>query len=151
MNTFYLDTSGLVKRYIEEAGSVELRALILPVKRSVLITTRLTTVEFHSAIAHRRREKPNLADHYDVVLRTFDRHSVDEYTFVELKTAVITQARELLDNHPLRAYDSIQLASALIANQTLIAQNLPPVIFISADNRLNDAAIAEGLEVKNPH
>ena len=151
MNTFYLDTSGLVKRYIEEAGSAELHALILPVKRSVLITTRLTTVEFHSAIARRRREKPNLADHYDVVLRTFDRHSVDEYTFVELKTAVINQARKLLDDHPLRAYDSIQLASALIANQTLIAQNLPPVIFISADNRLNDAAIAEGLEVKNPH
>lgn len=151
MNTFYLDTSGLVKRYIEEAGSVELRALILPVETNVLITTRLTTVEFHSAIARRHREKPSLADQYDIVLRTFDRHSIDEYTFVELNTAVIIQARKLLDSHPLRAYDSIQLASALIANQTLVAQNLSPIIFISADNRLNDAAIAEGLEIKNPH
>ena len=151
MSTFYLDTSGLVKRYIDEAGSAELRALITPANDKLLITTRLTVIEFHSAIARRRREKPSLSAHYDVVLHAFDRHSVDEYAFVELQTAVINQARKLLDDHPLRAYDSVQLASALIANQTLVAQNLSPVIFISADNRLNDAAIAEGLEVKNPH
>jgi hypothetical protein len=39
------------------------------------------------------------------------------------------------------------LASAVIVNQTLHPQNLPPVIFISADGRLNDAAAMEGLEI----
>lgn len=74
-----------------------------------------------------------------------------EYTFVELDMRIIERARNLLDRYVLRAYDSIQLASALIANQILVERELPPLIFISADARLLQVATAEGLAVDNPN
>ena len=45
----------------------------------------------------------------------------------------------------------MHLATALVTNQRLLANNLAPLIFLSADNRLNDAASAEGLTVDNPN
>jgi len=43
------------------------------------------------------------------------------------------------------------LATAVVTNQRLLANNLVPLIFLSADNRLNNAASAEGLAVDNPN
>ena len=59
--------------------------------------------------------------------------------------------RYLLGRHPLRAYDAVQLASALIVNRALQAAHLAPLIFLSADGHLNTAATAEGLAVDNPN
>jgi uncharacterized protein len=39
----------------------------------------------------------------------------------------------------------------LIANQQLLANKLAPLTFLSADDRLNRAAVAEGLAVDNPN
>jgi len=64
---------------------------------------------------------------------------------------IVLLARDLLDRHPLRAYDAVQLASAIVANQALIAANLPPLVFVSADDRLNAVAATEGLAVDNPN
>jgi uncharacterized protein len=57
----------------------------------------------------------------------------------------------LLDMHPLRAYDAIQLASALAANTKLSVAGLPASIFVSADVQLLSVAIAEGLTVDDPN
>jgi len=51
----------------------------------------------------------------------------------------------------LRAYDAVQLASALIANQALTLRQLPPLTFVSADDRLIKVAMAEGLATENPN
>ncbi len=64
---------------------------------------------------------------------------------------IISRARDLLDRYPLRAYDSVQLASALVANQALVLRKLPPLIFVSADDRLVKVATAEGLATENPN
>jgi hypothetical protein len=42
-------------------------------------------------------------------------------------------------------------ASALIANRALQAAKMAPLVFLSADDRLNAAAKAEGLPVDNPN
>jgi hypothetical protein len=70
---------------------------------------------------------------------------------VELDLAIVTLAHGLLERPPLRAYDAVQLASALASNQALMAAELPSIIFLSADDRLNKAAGAEGLTVDNPN
>jgi predicted nucleic acid-binding protein len=57
----------------------------------------------------------------------------------------------LLERHPLRAYDAIQLASALIANDALLTAGFAPLIVLAADDRLLDAAQAEGLMTDNPN
>jgi predicted nucleic acid-binding protein len=57
----------------------------------------------------------------------------------------------LFQRHPLRAYDAIQLASASIVNQALMAHGLPTLIFVTADDRLIAAARGEGVTAENPN
>ncbi len=150
MTTYYLDTSALSKRYVEEIGSGWIRMLTAPTSGHVLLTARITMVEVYSALARRKREGSVSPADCAVAARAFTVHSASEYDFVELDLSIVTLARRLLEQHPLRAYDAIQLASALQAHQTLKSVQLADLVFLSADNRLNSTAEAEGLTVDNP-
>lgn len=57
----------------------------------------------------------------------------------------------LSETYGLRGYDAIQLAAGRAINSLCLANGLPPLIFVSADNELNAAAIGEGLMIKNPN
>jgi len=62
---------------------------------------------------------------------------------VEMIPDVTAEARALLVRHPLRAGDAIQLASCLYLQREL----REPVLFVGFDERLLEAARAEGLTV----
>lgn len=112
----------------------------------------MTTYYFDAnALARRKREGSVPAVDCDTAAQAFAVHSTTEYDFVELDLTVVALARALLERHPLRAYDAVQLASALVANQTLQTAQLPALIFLSADERLNGIATTEGLVVDNPN
>ncbi len=101
----------------------------------------------YSAFNRRNREKQlSDTDYADIAVIC-----ANEYQFVELTDAIIEQAKVLLEARPLRAYDAVQLASALSANDALQASGSPALIFLAADNRLLDAAQAAGLAVDNPN
>jgi uncharacterized protein len=151
MTTYYVDASALIKRYVQEIGTAWLRALIAPAAGSTLLTARTTMVEVYSALARRRREGSVPAADCMIAAQAFTAHSATDYDFVELDLNIVVVARNLLERHPLRAYDAIQLASALIADQTLQAAQLLPLVFLSTDDRLNTAATDEGLRVDNPN
>ncbi len=151
MTTYYLDTSALSKRYVQESGAAWVRLLADPAAGHTLLTARITMVEIYSALARRKREGSVPPADCQTALQAFTTHSAAEYDFVELNLNIVAHARILLERHPLRAYDAVQLASAIVAHQTLQTANLAPPIFLSADDRLNTAAIAEGLVVDNPN
>jgi len=65
--------------------------------------------------------------------------------------AIVDLACELLERHPLRGYDAMHLATALVVQQSLQRRSLPTLVFISADDSLNAAASAEDLAVDNPN
>jgi hypothetical protein len=65
--------------------------------------------------------------------------------------AIVDLACQLLERHPLRAYDATHLATALSAQEFLAKKDHPDLTFLSADERLNDAAKAEDLTVDNPN
>lgn len=65
--------------------------------------------------------------------------------------SVAERARTLLERHVPRAYDAIQLASALAATDALESAGLAAPIFLAADDRLLDAARAEALVTDNPN
>jgi hypothetical protein len=64
---------------------------------------------------------------------------------------VIDLAGQLVTQHPLRAYDAVQLAAAL----SIQAQLLPPTTtsfnFLTADYRLLTIAQPENLSADNPN
>ncbi len=151
MTVYYLDTSTLIKRYVDEAGSNWIRSISSTPTDHLLLTARISVVELHSAVARRRREGTVSTSVCDTILRIFDVHCLTQYKFVELTPPVVSTARELLDRNPLRAYDAVQLASSFQANKVLKQQKLPELIFVSADKRLNEAAMLEGLSVTDPN
>jgi len=57
--------------------------------------------------------------------------------------AVRTLASQLLRRHPLRAADALQLAAALMSG----GPNIAAIEFVCLDERLRDAAMAEGASV----
>ena len=64
---------------------------------------------------------------------------------------VIDTARQMANQHPLRAYDAVQLATAWSLDQNLVNSGESPLTFICADDRLLAVAQAEGLRTENPN
>lgn len=151
MSTYYLDASALIKRYVTETGSSWIRALFRPENGHLFITSRLTLVEVFSAFARRRREGSVAVADYDTNVRAFRSDSATDYRLIDLTTDVVDLSQHLLEQHPLRANDAVQLATALIANRSLTGAGLSGLVFLSADNRLNSVAQAEELVFEDPN
>lgn len=88
---------------------------------------------------------------YTHIVADFDALCATQYTLVELTALIVERARVLLERHPLRAYDAVQLASALTVNDALAAAGLPALTFLSADHSLLNAAQMEGIATDNPN
>ena len=142
MADYYAGTSVLVKRYVVERGSEWVRAVCDPVNGHVLITSELVAVEFISALMRRAREGVLAPELYRAQRDDFLTQYGAQDQIVPLTARVLTQARDLLERHWLRAYDALHLASALSANALMRAANLPALTLLAADERLLVAAQA---------
>ena len=151
MADYYADSSALVKRHIPEIGSTWFQALTDQVAGNAIITARVSMVEVYSALNRRIREATLDTVDYARLVTDFNALCVTQYTLAELTAPIVERARLLLEHHPLRAYDAVHLAAALIANDALITAGLPALTLLSADNRLLSAAQIEGLATDNPN
>jgi predicted nucleic acid-binding protein len=151
MSAYFFDSSALVKRYVAEIGTTWVRSLVTPTAGNITLVAHITSVEIVSGAMRRKRDgsiSPRIAH---AVRLLVDRHTRREYTIVALTEPVSQRAENLLEVYPLRAYDAVQLASALESNIRVVAAGLPPLIFVSADQRLLSAANAEGLATDDPN
>ena len=151
MADYYADSSALVKRHIPEIGSTWLQALADRVAGTTIITARESMVEVYSALNRRIREATLDTVDYTHLVTDFNALCVTQYTLVELTAPIVERARLLLEHYPLRAYDAVHLATALIVNDALAAAGLPALTLLSADNRLLNAAQTERLVTDNPN
>ena len=152
VNAYFLDTSALVKRYVPEIGSDWILSITDPATDNDLAISQITWVEVHSAFARRLRDRSVSAQRFDLIVQKVREDFENEYRVIDVDQTLIETATELVIQHPLRAYDSVQLASALrFQSTTLLSQPETRVIFVSADNRLLDIAESEGLATDNPN
>jgi uncharacterized protein len=149
MADFFLDTSALAKRYVTETGSKWIRS-ILAVEDNYIFIARITQVEIASAFSRRTLDKKMTARDHRAALDLFAFHMVIRFKKVEIDIALCANAARLADMYALRAYDSVQLACALRANQALRVAQRSNLTFLSADMRLLQGAQNEGLPVDNP-
>ncbi len=136
----YFDSSALVKRYVNEPHSAKVRRLL---GRGPFATSRLSEVEVASALVRRCREGAFSAADRDRILAALCDDFRAMYV-VEITGDVSQRACSLLTAHRLRASDAVQLASATYLQELLDH----PVRFVAFDERLTDAASAEGLQVE---
>jgi uncharacterized protein len=144
---YYADSSVLIKRHITEVGSDWVIHLTDASSDNFIVTADITQVEGLSAFNRRVREGAVSNTHYAKIAEDWTIVCEEEYQLVSLSPEVITLSRRLLETYPLRAYDAVQLASARFSDQVFTAAGGSPLIFLSADKRLLDAARGEGLTV----
>jgi predicted nucleic acid-binding protein len=136
----YLDTSWLVKIFVEEDESEEARAMAAEAVTTA--TSAVAYVEARAAFARKHREGSLSDDEHRELVATFEAHWPG-YASIDVSREIISAAADLVDRYPLRGFDAIHLASAL----ALRARLGDDVTFCAADRRLNAAAAAEGLRV----
>lgn len=146
---YFFDSSALVKCYAREPGSRWVWATAQPRADTTVWTSRLTWVETLSALSRRKREgtieEPALAREFDL-LRF---HFAMQYQIAEIDATVIQLAGEVVQAHPLRAADAIQLATAMRLHAAL-GPGEATFSFVCADARLLLAAEQAGLHTVNP-
>ena len=150
MSVFFFDSSALVKRYVWEQGTGWVRSLCAPTAANSLLVSVIMPVEIISAVSRRRREGTVTPRAAQAVRLLLHRHLQREYRVIELAAPILQRAQDLLEQQPLRAYDAIQLASALEANARLLAGGLAPLIFVAADTRLLTIGTLVGLSGEDP-
>jgi predicted nucleic acid-binding protein len=135
---YFLDTSALIKRYIDEPGSDQVRRLMRRA-RVELAVARVTEAEAYAAIARAVRMNVITGDERD---RAFVRLEADLATMrtVEIRRPLVAAVRELVVRWPLRGYDAVQLACSLRLADEGLAVDL-----WAADGDLIAAARGEGL------
>ncbi len=151
MAAFFLDSSGLVKRFVSEKGSGFVINLVKPSNRHTIYLARLTSVEVVSAITRRKNIGSLSIIEANKAIARFERTLQNRYAFVEVNEKLTVQAIDLAKKYGLRGYDAVQLAAALQVNQNRLAISASAITFISADNNLNNAAVAENLLIDNPN
>ena len=135
----YLDTSALVKRYFREPYSDQVIARWQDATE--IVTSSVAYAETLAAI-HRKKRESALKD--DLVKEIADALRTDWNSFIRIQ--VNDELNEYIDRaikaHPLRGFDAIHLASAIIMNERFPDN----VLFLCFDQTLLQAAIKEGIK-----
>jgi predicted nucleic acid-binding protein len=132
--TVYLDTSSLVKLYVAEPGSDDVREVVG--QATVVSTSLLAYAETRAALARLRREGALTAATFSLAKRQFE-NEWPAYFAVEVTDSLWRAAGEMAERYGLRGFDSVHLASfAEVARGSGVGTTR----FSSFDDRLNDAA-----------
>ena len=133
----FWDTSAIIPLLIPEAKSSQSVQLIQ--KDPEMIVWSLTVTEVHSALHRKIRLGQLKAEDLSVLKGRLDIYQ-QSWTEIFQIEAVRARAIRLLNAHPLRAADSLQLAAALV----VFEENPEGHEFVCFDDGLSDAARREG-------
>lgn len=136
----FWDASALVPTFLEETSTPEVQSW--QAADPGVTIWMMTRVEVISAIARKKRERPELAALWNRAIRGV--HEAAS-TWIEISDAIAARlhAERILMDHPLRAADALQLGAALVA-----ADGDPQSLeLVTLDRRLAEAARHEGFPV----
>jgi predicted nucleic acid-binding protein len=139
--TVFADSSALVKLYADEFGADNVRQL------PRLVVSQLARVEVPAAIWRKQRMGEISAADAAVLVAAFEADyfgGTDEeprFVVLAITAGLLDDAARLVGVHGLRAYDAVQLASA-VATRAAVGE---AVVMASFDKSLSAAAAAEGL------
>lgn len=140
MTFIYFDTSALVKRYVSEPGSLQVRAFL---RRHDLLSSAVTPLEVLSALCRRKHNGDLSQENFTAVLRRVRSDRI-QWELVEVGAVVLSRAEEIVQGSVgVRALDAIHLAS-LVTFQSASGIRIP---FVTGDVRQRDAATYLGLDV----
>jgi uncharacterized protein len=134
----YFDASALVKRYVSEQRSAE--TIELSTQAEVVATSLVSRAEVAAAFAKAARSSILSDDEARKAQRRFAADWPD-LARLPLTEGLVARAEMLVWDHALRGYDAVQLASALMWQESIGTD----VVVATFDTQLWKAARQEGL------
>jgi predicted nucleic acid-binding protein len=134
----FCDTSALMKLYAQEQHSDWTRQQVLSANQCIV--SQITWVEMCAALALKGRTKQLTQPQIDVAMQRL-RDEWPGYSQLGIDNLLVNAAGELAQTFGLRAYDSLQLASAQRAH----SQTGNTLAFACFEKQLNAAAVALGI------
>ena len=135
----YLDASALVKRHVEERGSRE--TLEFTARAEIVATSLISRAEVAAALAKAVRARLLDDDEARKAQRAFAAQWPD-IARIPLTEALVARAETLAWDYALRGYDAVQLASAVMFQESVGTT----IRLATFDKQLWDAARRAGLE-----
>ena len=151
MPAYFLDSSALVKAYRQEIGTRWVQQLLSPAAANDSYVARICGAEVVAAIVRQQRLGNLSSSDAQAAISAFKRDLAGKFRIVATASSVINEAMRLIETHALRGYDGVQLGAAMRIHHARSAALLPALTFLSADQKLNAAASAEGLSVDDPN
>ena len=139
----YLDSSALVKRYLEEDGTDVIQSLLR--ETEVFATSKLTYPEILSAFRKKHRVGEMKRKTLEAVTDKFE-NDWEKIFVIEFHNELLQGVKKLIEKYPLRGADALHLASALWLDDTLKMG----LTFVASDIGLLNAARSEALKILNP-
>jgi uncharacterized protein len=131
--TLYLDTSSLVKLYVQETGSDDVRQLVD--QANVVATSIVAYPETRAALARLRRSGGLTPQQFVAAKRDFETQW-PAFLAVDVSASLSHEAGEYAERYALRGFDSLHLA----AFAAIVRRAGPQTRFSSFDTGLNKAA-----------
>ena len=149
MTFYYLETSGLLKRYRSELGSSVVDQLFNGKRPDEeFVTSHLTVVEVTAVASRMLKGRLLRRSQYDNLVGRLVRDITDyRVTVLPLEERVSVEALDLYPEYALRAPDALHFVSAM---QTSRAVHPEPVHVVSADREVGEACQRYGLPLLNP-
>ena len=139
----YLDSSALVKRYVQEEGTDFVKSILAG--NGLITTSKLTYPEILSALMRKVRAGEIERKTFNGIVETFDK-DWDHVLVLDFHNDLLQIVKGLIEKHPLKAADAIHLSSAL----WLKLSSKADITFVASDLNLLKAAGSERLQVMNP-
>lgn len=149
MPAYYFDSSAIVKYYVEEPGSAWVAAMLAHEDVPAFISP-IAGVEVLATFTRKGRRGELGSEAQEAAVRKFQGDFITRFTHGLLDLRTLQRAMDLVCQHPLRAYDALQLATSLLLASAL-PPDFPPLTFVSADSSLNQLAERLGLSAENPN
>ena len=131
----FFDTSAWAKRYIREPGSDKVEDVLRGASETAV--SLLCPPELISALSRLRRQSLISTSGYDLIKSTLFRE-IEDMSVCSISIPIVEKAVDLLESHPLRTLDALQVACAFEWRADL---------FVSSDRRQLTAAVKSGLQV----
>ncbi|HYH79157.1 MAG TPA: type II toxin-antitoxin system VapC family toxin [Longimicrobium sp.] len=144
----FLDTSALVKAYLDEPGSDVVRAIIKE-RRPFVYVSNHVALETLAAFASNLRRLHIQPKRYHRARAEFFRDFPGGFTVVEVPAEVVENAMELADTYRALGVGSIDLVHVATVERLAWANGGVPTI-VCADRAMRNLAAAAGLGVFNP-
>lgn len=156
MGIYYFDSSAVVKLYISEPGSSWIEKIAQPRKANeqadrLVVFALIGIAETAAAISRHHRRGFLTSELRQKLYRQFMQDHPRRFTTLAITEDIVLKAADLTQEHMLRGYDAVHLATALSYDQLLKTEAREALIFVTADEVLYRAAQAAGLIVENPN